>query len=104
YQVTYAGGAKVSVELQDPEDVPPFRTHTFWTVSESVWEGMSPGLDCALVWSGCAPGPGRHKEPLFLTRMTWTLPASHQGEQVQSIELQASSTGSTPLVFAITVE
>lgn len=104
YQVTYASGAKVSVELQDPQDVPPFRADVFWTVSEPEWSGMSPELGCALVWSGCAPGPGRRKEPLFLTRMTWTLPASHQGELVQSIELRASSLGSTPLVFAITVQ
>ncbi len=104
YQVTYAGGASVSVELQDPEDMPPFRAHKFWEVSELTWEGMSPDLDCALVWSGCAPGLARRKDPLFLTRMTWTLPASHQGELVESIELQASSPGSTPLVFAITVE
>ena len=104
YQVTYASGAQVSVDLQDPEDVPSYRADTFWTVSELAWPGMSPELGCALVWSGCAPGRGRHRQPMFLTRMTWTLPASHQGEPVQSIELRARSPISTPLVFAITAE
>ncbi|HOC00723.1 MAG TPA: protein kinase, partial [Verrucomicrobiota bacterium] len=64
YQVTYASGAQVSVDLQDPEDVPSYRADTFWAVSELAWPGMSPELDCALVWAGYAPGRGPHREPM----------------------------------------
>jgi hypothetical protein len=36
--------------------------------------------------------------------MTWELPELHQGEVIESLELQAGPAESAPLVFAITVE
>jgi hypothetical protein len=104
YEVTYASGVKVPMRLQAPDDVPPYWANPFHAVSGPVWLGTSPELTCTLAWSGCTPKPGRHKEPLFLTRTTWQLPASHQGEIVKTIELQASSADYAPLVFAITAE
>jgi hypothetical protein len=103
-QVTYASGAEVAVSLWNPDDVPPYSAHWFHTVSPIARTNTPSGLVSTRVWSGSAPGAAGRNETLVLTRTTWELPASHQGETVQAIQLRAGSANSAPLVFAITVE
>ena len=106
YQVTYASGTNVAVSLLNPDDVPPYSAHWFHAVSPLAWANASSELRYTntTVWSGSAPGPAGRNGTLFLTRTTWDLPESHQGEIVQTIELRGGSAESVPLVFAITVE
>jgi hypothetical protein len=70
YQVTYANGERVDVRLMKPDDVPPHSASGFYEVSSTQWQGTSPSLRCALVWSGSSAGWGPKKERLFLTRTT----------------------------------
>ncbi len=104
YQVTYTNGDAAAVTLQNPEDVPPYSWDDLLAVSPLTREGFSPGLRCALVWSGCAPAVGRQKEILFLTKTTWELPARPGGPSIKTLELRAEPARSVPLIFAITVE
>jgi WD40 repeat protein/serine/threonine protein kinase len=104
YQVTYASGEKVAVDLWSPEDVPPYAAGSFIRLSQREWRGLVPGLHCCLAWAGSVRGARQQADPIFLTRMTWDLPNAYQGQVVETLELQAALTGSTPLVFAITVE
>jgi hypothetical protein len=104
YQVNYASGAKVSVRLLNPDDVPPYSANSFHAVSPLTRTSASPGLRHTMVWSGSAPGPAGRYGTIFLTRTTWELPQDHQGETVQTIELIGGSAEAIPLIFAITVE
>jgi len=104
YQVTYASGQKAAVTLQNPEDVRPYTYDRHHEVEAAPRPNAPPGVTAALAWSGSARGPGKRNEPVYLTRTTWELPASHQGEVIQSIEVRAGPAASAPLVFAITVE
>ncbi|MHC1763145.1 MAG: WD40 repeat domain-containing serine/threonine protein kinase [Verrucomicrobiia bacterium] len=104
YQVAYANGDTAVVLLRNPQDIPPFSWDDFLSVSRGKWAGLSPDLECALVWSGCAPVFGRRRELLFLTKTTWKLPVRDEGQVVDRLELHAGPAKSVPLVFAITVE
>jgi hypothetical protein len=104
YKVTYVNCAKASVTLVNPEDVPAYSPNTYYAMAPFVRMIGSPGLLAETVWAGCARTPAGGKEPVFLTRTTWTLPLEHRGEIVEKLELQAGSAESAPLIFAITIE
>jgi hypothetical protein len=104
YHVTYAGGMTKSVELRNPDDVPPYtsdRFHEVWAPSRAKVEGE---VLSEPAWAGHASGPGGQKGMLYLTHTTWTLPEARRGKIVESVELRAGRGLSAPLVFAITVE
>jgi WD40 repeat protein len=104
YQVNYASGARVSVSLLNPDDVPPYSANFFHAVSPLTRTSASPALRHTMVWSGSARRAAGRNVTLFLTRTTWELPENHQREIVQTIELRGGSAESVPLIFAITVE
>jgi hypothetical protein len=104
YQVNYASGAKVSVNLLNPDHVPPYSANFFHAVAPLTRTSASPGLRHTMVWSGSARRAAGRYATLFLTRTTWELPETHKGEIVQSIELRGDSAEAVPLIFAITVE
>ena len=90
--------------LRNPEELPPYssdRFHEVWAPSRTKVERE---VQSEPAWAGYASGPARQKEMLYLTHTTWTLPAAHRGEVVESIELRAGPGQSAPLVFAITIE
>jgi hypothetical protein len=104
YQAAYASGERVKVELVNPQDLPPYQPTEFLRVSKGASTNAPAGLSRVFAWVGCTPDLARHDQALFLTRTTWTLPTSHNGEIVATLELQAGPSSSAPLVFAITVE
>jgi len=103
-KVTYTSRATNAATLLNPEDVPPYSPHPFYQLSPFVRINGSPGLHSKTAWAGCARSPTGGKEPVFLTRMTWTLPDKHRGEIVETLELQARPADGALLIFAITVE
>jgi WD40 repeat protein/serine/threonine protein kinase len=104
FRVTYANHRKTTVTMLNPGDVPSFSFDVFHEVSPISRTNVALGLRATLVWCGFSSGPGTRKEPMYLTRTTWELPASRQGEVVESIELEAGPADSALLIFAITVE
>jgi WD40 repeat protein len=104
YQATYASGERARVELLNPQDLPPYQPTEFFWLSRRASTNAPAGLSRVPAWAGCTPDLARHDQALFLTRTTWTLPTSHNGEIVATLELQGGPSSSAPLVFAITVE
>ena len=104
YHVTYAGGVTQSETLRNPEEVPPYTSDRFHEVWAPPQAKAQSGVQSEPAWAGYASGPAGQKEMLFLADSTWTLPETHRGEVVESIELRAGSGQSAPLVFALTVE
>jgi WD40 repeat protein/serine/threonine protein kinase len=104
YQVTYADGATAAVTLRNPEEASPYSAHAFYQVSPLVRMNEASGLDSKTVWAGSAPDTAGRREPVFLTRTTWVLPAEHRGKIVETLRLQALPADAALLIFAITVE
>ncbi len=104
YQVTYGSGAKRSVTLRNPEELPPYIPNRVYQAWGTLWPAGEGEIQSRPAWAGHAPGLARRKETLILTHTTWTLPAEHHGEVVESLELRAGAGESAPLVFAITIE
>jgi len=103
-QVTYADGATAAVTLRNPEEASPYSAHVFYQVSPLVRMNGARGLDSKTVWAGSAPDTAGRREPVFLTRTTWVLPAEHRGKIVETLRLQALPADAALLIFAITVE
>ena len=97
YVVKYASGYTHNLRLLNPDDLPPYSAHGFYTNS-------LPELKSSLVWSGTALGPQASREVLYLTRTTWELPAAQRSEIVDSLELRAGPAESAPLILAISLE
>jgi hypothetical protein len=104
YRVHFADGDSASVRLSNPEDLPPYRPGDFLGLAQRDWQGTSPELHCTLVWSDSAIGQVQVEEPVILTRTTWEISDHPPGRWVTSLELQAGTAESVPLIFAITVE
>ena len=104
YRVHFAEGDTASVQLSNPEDLPPYRPGDFLGLAQRNWQGTSPELHCTLVWSDSAIGQVQVEEPVILTRTTWEISDHPTGRWIASLELQAGSADSVPLIFAITVE
>ena len=104
YRVVYANGEKLEVLLWNPADLPPYSTGGYFSLSSNHWTGTVSELRGTLAWSGVHSGLVQRKEPVFLTRTTWELPEHRRGNVIETLELQAESSGSIPLIFAITVE
>ncbi len=104
YHVTYAGGARESATLRNPDEVPSYasdRFHEVWTPRRAR---AASGIESEPAWAGYTSGPAGQKEMLYLTHSTWTLPEVQRGKVVASLELRAGPGQSAPLVFGITVE
>jgi hypothetical protein len=107
YKVTYAGGEPATVDLINPEHVPPCVASDFhWrsSVARTSRGAGSGELDGVTAWVGSTPELARRDLALFLTRTTWTLPPDRAGATVKDLELRAGGAASTVLVLAITVE
>jgi WD40 repeat protein len=104
YHVAYAGGMTESVTLRNPDELPPYTSNHFNEVWAPPGAKAKGNVRSEPAWAGYASSPGGQKVMLYLTQTTWTLPTTHHGEVVESIELRAGPGQSAPLVFAITIE
>jgi hypothetical protein len=104
YQATYARGERAKVELLNPQDLPPYQPTEFMWLSRETSTNVAAGLSRIPAWVGGTLDLARHGQALFLTRTTWTLPDTRNGDIVATLELRGGPSSSAPIVFAITVE